>query len=91
MKPDHAEIIEAMARAAFARVTKYTRRDMESAVRAAAQQGLVLARLPSRIATLAEVPPHVQEEPMGSCRGAYRQGWKDCLAAIETIDLEESE
>lgn len=91
MSPNHSEVIEAMAQAMFVTVTDGMREDVKAALRAAAERGWVLAKRPERITMLAEVPPHVQDESMGNCRGAYRHGWSQCLDAIEIIEMEQSE
>ena len=62
--------------------------DLTTALKAAAERGYVLAKLPERITNLADVPPHVQDDTMGTCRAAYRHGWSQCLDAIETEERE---
>lgn len=99
MKPEHSKIIEAMDEAWRESESAYRYSEenagglthMRRALRAAAERGWVLAKRPERITTLAEVPPHVQDESMGSCRGAYRHGWSQCLDAIEAITLDEGQ
>ena len=107
MNHDHEELIDAVARSICisfgdgpdrqgdARGNDYRWQDYRdisvAALKAAADRGYALAKLPERITGLAEVPLHVQDDTMGTCRAAYRHGWSQCLDAIETITLDEEQ
>ena len=91
MNREHEELIAAMIEGYWSACKPSRPNGIYGAIRAAADRGYVLAKLPQRITNLADVPPHVQDETMGTCRAAYRHGWSQCLDSIEIIETEESE
>lgn len=81
MKTEHERVIEAMAESWCARFADYGD-DVdaaEAALRAAAKEGFVLARVPDEV--------HAPQESDDVAK-AYASGWSDCLYETETIELD---
>lgn len=83
MKPEHEELIEAMAEAMSCNGAEgdddEVKSDAMAALIAAQERGYVLAKLPPEAG-----PGNVDDYSQG-----LESGWNNCLDAIETVRIEE--